>query len=504
MLRVTTTTTTNNIGDDDDDDAVSPSHLVGSPITSHTQWSDRSVYQDAHAHHRSPSPKRRSSLKDGRIFSEVADDRFHKDLESRRNIRRQSVGSKTTLDAHLILSRGCRGRTQRLNASLRKFDSEGGGFVTHDALSRSLHRLGIELNSKEMNGLIHYHDTQGTGFIEIASLVEAVDRASIVKDENTLGILVASARRKIKNSRFALDAKKCLDSFRRCDRTKSGLVTRHDLRRHLALIRVVLRDCEMSSILEKSDSVEYVNPLDHEQDKINYDKFVKFVYDKHDGDNYDVKAPCPPGLAVAEQRRVGIESSYTRRQKLTIEKLGRMIRSCDLNLLRKYLPSEKCLDAKDLRRALSSCGIQIGEEDSVCVMESVERRGGGVIDTIQHFGVSNGGGGGGGGSSSSSVHEHAPWTKKSSTSGLVPDEGKKRQFAKSTTSHGMYMTLRGGNVEISEKRNLGKARTKLYWQQNASSDIANAMKLEPKTNTVRVRNSGRNRPRVLHMKRGFI
>ena len=454
------------------------------------------MYQDTHAHHRSPSP-RRSSLRDGRIFTEIADDKFKKDLETRKTIRRKSTTTNTTssLDAHLILSKGCAGRTQRLAASLKKFDSEGGGYVTHDSLSRSIHRLGIELSSDQLNGLIHFHDRNGNGFIEIASLVEAVDRASILKDgEESIGILVAAARRKIINSRFALDAKKCLDSFRRCDRTKCGLVTLRELRRHLGLIRVVLKDSEMKAILEKADCVEEMHARDREEDKIHYGKFVSFVYDE--------KPPGLPSSTDHMMRSTSIESSYTRREKLTREKLGRKMRSCDLNVLRQRLSAVS--DAKDLRYALSSCGIQIGEEDSICVMECAERDGRtSLIETIRNFGVvtddvtidKN------------VVHKHAPWTKKSSSSGLVPDEGKRRQFSSSRGSSNMYGVLGGGGGGRGGKqssRPSRKARSNMYWQQSASSDISDAMRLEEPRKRTAVVVKKETPSRVFHLKRGLI
>ena len=51
------------------------------------------------------------------------------------------------------------------------------------------------------------------------------------------------------------------------------------------------------------------------------------------------------------------------------------------------------------------------------------------------------------------VHKHAPWTKKSSSSGLVPDEGKRRQFSSSRGSSNMYGVLggRGGGGEQSSR-----------------------------------------------------
>ena len=481
---------------------VSPSHLVGSPIVSYTQWSDRSVYQDTHAHHRSPSP-RRSSLKDGRIFTENADDKFRKDLETRKTIRRKSCSGTASLDAHLILVKGCGGRTQRLFASLKKFDSEGGGYVTHDSLSRSIHRLGIEMSSDQLNGLIHFHDRRGSGFIEIESLLEAVDRAAVLKNgEESIEILVAAARRKITNSRFALDAKKCLDSFRRCDKTKSGLVTLRELKGHLGLIRVVLKDSEMNAILEASRCVEEISTSNREEDKIQYGKFVAFVYSESN-------ILRPPGLTSshADQRSISIESSHTRRAKLTREKLGRKMRSCNVKLLRQHLGAiqNSVPDAKDLRNALSSCGVQIGEDDSVCVIECAQRNGRSLIETIQNFGVVTDDG-----DIETCVHKHAPWTKKSSSSGLVPDEGKRRQFSSSRgSSHNMYGVLSGvgGEEGNRQSRRSRKARTHIYWQQCASSDISDAMRLEkPRKKNVSVVEKSPKvpPPRVFHLKRGLI
>ena len=96
----------------------------------------------------------------------------------------------------MILSKGC-----LKNAASRrfaeKFDSEGGGYATHDSLSRSIHRLGIELSSDQLNGLIHFHDRNGNGFIEIASLVE-VDRKLILKDgEESIELLQHEERSSI-------------------------------------------------------------------------------------------------------------------------------------------------------------------------------------------------------------------------------------------------------------------------------------------------------------------